>query len=113
MHIVKASEFKARCLALMDEVAQTGEAILITKNGKPVAELRPHASARRKSPFGLHQGLVKVHGDIVAPLDDGDWEAAAFFEKRAAKADTAKADAAWRKVGRKKALPEDRWEKQQ
>lgn len=42
MHTIKASEFKARCLALMDEVARTGKAVLVTKNGKPVAELRPH-----------------------------------------------------------------------
>jgi prevent-host-death family protein len=46
MHTVKASEFKAKCLALMDEVARTGEPILVTKNGKPIAELRPH---RRKT----------------------------------------------------------------
>ena len=39
---VKASEFKAKCLALMDEVARTGEHFVITKNGQPVAELGPH-----------------------------------------------------------------------
>ena len=36
---IKASEFKAKCLKLMDEVAETGEEIIITKNGKPVAKL--------------------------------------------------------------------------
>jgi prevent-host-death family protein len=44
---IKASEFKAKCLALMDEVARTGAAIVITKNGKPVAELVPQTSIRR------------------------------------------------------------------
>ena len=39
---IKASEFKAKCLALMDEVARTGNPLVITKNGKPVAELVPH-----------------------------------------------------------------------
>jgi len=41
MEIIKASEFKAKCLQLMDKVAETGEAIVVTKNGKPVAQLAP------------------------------------------------------------------------
>jgi antitoxin (DNA-binding transcriptional repressor) of toxin-antitoxin stability system len=58
--------------ALIDQVAATGEAVLITKNGKPVAELC--AVARAKSPFGLHKGTTTVVGDIVAPIDV-EWEA--------------------------------------
>ena len=42
MRHVKASEFKAKCLALMDEVARTGDPVVITKNGKPIADLVPH-----------------------------------------------------------------------
>jgi prevent-host-death family protein len=74
MHTVKASEFKAKCLASMDQVARTGETVVVTKNGKPVAELRPHSGARISSPFGIHKGLVEVAGDIVSPIDGG-WEA--------------------------------------
>jgi prevent-host-death family protein len=74
MQTIKASEFKAKCLASMDQVARTGETILVTKNGKPVAELRPHRGARVLSPFGIHKGLVELSGDIVSPLDV-DWEA--------------------------------------
>lgn len=74
MQIIQASEFKAKCLALMDEVARTGEGILITKNGKPVAELRPLARPRPKSPFGLHKGLIEIKGDIMSPIDV-EWEA--------------------------------------
>jgi prevent-host-death family protein len=73
-HTVKASEFKAKCLALMDQVASTGEAILVTKNGKPVAELHPHSGTRISSPSGIHKGLVEVKGDIISPLDV-EWEA--------------------------------------
>ena len=40
--IMKASEFKAKCLAVMDEVAKTGEPVIVTKNGQPVVELVPH-----------------------------------------------------------------------
>ena len=39
---IKASEFKAKCLQLMDEVAATGEEIVITKNGRPVSKLMPY-----------------------------------------------------------------------
>jgi len=42
MQIMKASEFKAKCLHLMDEVNRTGEEITITKNGKPVSVLRAY-----------------------------------------------------------------------
>lgn len=74
MQTIQASEFKAKCLALMDQVAATGEGILITKNGKPVAELHPPARLRPKSPFGLHKGLIEIKGDIMAPIDV-KWEA--------------------------------------
>lgn len=73
MQTIKASEFKTKCLALMDEVARTGEPLLITKNGKPVAELRPPTTTRRKSPFGAHKGSIEIKGDIVTPLDEA-WE---------------------------------------
>ena len=65
---ITASQFKARCLALMDQVAATGEVLLITKNGRPVAELHPCASARRPSPFGLHPD-VQLHGDVISPIE--------------------------------------------
>jgi len=74
VQIIRASEFKAKCLALMDEVARTGEGILITKNGKPVAELRPPARLRPKSPFGLHKGLIEIKGDIMSPINV-EWDA--------------------------------------
>ena len=75
MTTIQASEFKAKCLALMDQVARTGETIVVTKNGKPVAELRPHRPPRIKSPLGLHKGQSVIVGDIVKPLDTGLWKA--------------------------------------
>jgi prevent-host-death family protein len=74
MKTMRASDFKARCLAVMDEVAESCEPLLITKNGNPVAELRAHAGRRIKSPIGLHRGRVRVTGDILAPLG-AKWEA--------------------------------------
>ena len=37
---IKASEFKAKCLKLMDEVAESSDEIVITKNGRPVSRTR-------------------------------------------------------------------------
>ncbi len=74
MNSIKASEFKAKCLGLMDEVARTGESLVITKNGKPVATLAPYGR-KRASLAGLHRGSVRILGDIVSPLDE-PWEAA-------------------------------------
>jgi prevent-host-death family protein len=74
MRTIKASEFKAKCLALMDEVASSGESLLVTKNGKPVAELRPHRPAT-SALLGILKGKVKITGDIISPIDDVEWEA--------------------------------------
>lgn len=71
---IKASEFKAKCLALMDEVAATGEPVTITKKGKPVATLAPIAPERPKSLFGLHKEQITILGDIISPLDE-EWGA--------------------------------------
>ncbi len=71
---IKASEFKAKCLRLMDQVAETGTPLVITKNGRPVAQLGPVVS-RSSTLAGAHRGMIAVVGDIVSPID-GEWEAA-------------------------------------
>jgi prevent-host-death family protein len=76
MATIQASKFKAKCLALMDHVARTGETLTITKNGKPVAELRPHRPPRAESLIGLSKGQIEITGDIVSPIDAELWETA-------------------------------------
>ena len=70
---IKASEFKAKCLKLMDEVAESGGEIVITKNGRPVSRLVPYR-ARPESLFGIDRGRFEILGDIVEPVDV-EWEA--------------------------------------
>ena len=68
MQTVKASEFKAKCLHLMDEVGETGEEIIITKNGKPVSILK----AYKKPPqtlFGRQRGNIKSKDDLITPVN--------------------------------------------
>jgi prevent-host-death family protein len=64
-----AGRFKAECLAVLDRVADTGEPVIVTKRGRPVAEVVP---IRTRKPRLLH-GSVTTHGDIVSPVL-GDWD---------------------------------------
>ena len=73
MRTMKASEFKARCLKLMDEVAETGEPIIITKNGRPVSQLVPYRH-KPKTLFGVMRDSMTITGDVISPLDE-EWEA--------------------------------------
>lgn len=73
--IMKAGEFKAKCLHLMDLVKETHESITITKRGTPVARLVPPEEAKEKAFFGRLGGCVTFEKDIVAPLDE-TWNAA-------------------------------------
>ncbi|HFQ92196.1 MAG TPA: type II toxin-antitoxin system Phd/YefM family antitoxin [Chromatiales bacterium] len=74
---ITATEFKAKCLKLMDEVAKTHETIVVTKRGKPVAKLVPVEPEEDIQPgyFGCMAGTVKITGDIMAPIEGEDWEA--------------------------------------
>jgi len=71
--MIKASEFKAKCLALLDEVERTGEPLVITKKGKPVANVVPHKPPKRNL-IGALKGRVEILGDIISPIDV-EWEA--------------------------------------
>ena len=68
MRTIKASEFRAKCLKLIDEVAATGEPVVITKRGLPVARLTP-VQRRPDTLFGALEGSVTILGDIIAPID--------------------------------------------
>ena len=65
---MRATEFRARCYRLLDEVAETGREVVLTKRGKPVARLVP-VRRRRGAPFGLYRDEMRIHGDIGAPID--------------------------------------------
>jgi prevent-host-death family protein len=74
MKEMAAGEFKAQCLAIMDQVLESGEPVLITKHGKPVAKLVP-AQSDVDDIFGYMTGKVKIVGDIVGPVTPlEDWE---------------------------------------
>jgi len=69
MRTIKASEFKAKCLHLMDVVNETNEEIIITKNGKPVSRLLPYKK-NVKSLFGLDSANIRSHDDLIEPTNE-------------------------------------------
>lgn len=77
MKQVAISEFKAKCLSMIDEVQKTKTSICITRFGKPVAEVSPpSAKAQGADWFGSMKNEIQILGDIVSPANDEDeWEA--------------------------------------
>ena len=71
---MKASEFKAKCLAVMDEVAESGQGVVVTKNGKPLVELVPHKVKTKRGLLGILKGDLVIKGDIMSPIDV-EWDA--------------------------------------
>ena len=75
MSRVAATDFKARCLQLMDRVAERRETFVITKRGKPVAKLVPVERSPKASLFGWLRGQARECGDIVGPaVAANEWE---------------------------------------
>jgi prevent-host-death family protein len=72
MQEIAISEFKAKCLALLEEVHKTKQPIRITRHGKPIAEVVPSSPARKRRKLGSMAGTVKILGDIVSPVIDLD-----------------------------------------
>jgi len=62
---INAAEFKAKCLKLMDQVADTHEPLVITKRGKPLVKLVPIENETPTRLFGYMKGTGQILGDIV------------------------------------------------
>ena len=67
METIDASDFKARCLAILDRVEASGEHIVILKRGRPVAELWPVSRSQAAYPQLELKGTVVVAGDNIGP----------------------------------------------
>lgn len=73
--VVGATEFKAKCLALLDELEEQGGEITVTKRGRPIATVRPAKKRRFKSTAGILEGKIEILGDIVNFETTDLWEA--------------------------------------
>jgi prevent-host-death family protein len=76
MKEVAISEFKAKCLALLEQVNKTKKPLRITRHGKPVAEVvPPTAVTDRAALMGSMKGQIDILGDIISPAtDENEWE---------------------------------------
>ena len=72
------SEFKATCLGVIEEVRRSGQSVLVTRFGVPVAEIHPPPPPERSERWvGRMAGTGKILGDIVAPAtESSEWDAA-------------------------------------
>jgi len=76
MRTIRATDFKAKCLAILDEVERTGEPVTILKRGRVVARLLPPVPAEGRYPQHALFGTVRVVGDVIDPvLPAEDWDA--------------------------------------
>ena len=76
MRSLNASEFKAKCLAVLDDVDRTGESVTILKRGRVVARLVPATRSSRRRPQDSLAGTVEILGDIIRPvLPASAWDA--------------------------------------
>jgi antitoxin (DNA-binding transcriptional repressor) of toxin-antitoxin stability system len=77
MKTMAISKFKARCLAELERVRTTREPLLVTRFGKPVAQIQPPPEDKRASWIGSMKGTFEILGDIVGSISpESDWEAA-------------------------------------
>ena len=67
MKTYKASEFKAKCLKIIDQIAESGDDVVVTKRGVPMVKVAAIVT-RPKSMFGVDKGKIKILGDIVSPM---------------------------------------------
>ena len=70
---MKASQFKAECLKVMERVRRTGRKIIITKRNVPVAQIVPIEKKERRV-FGKLRGTIRFKGDIIGPIEEA-WDA--------------------------------------
>ncbi len=76
MKEIAISEFKAKCLALLEQVQKTKKPIRVTRFGKPVAEVVPPSATPSADWMGSMKDTIEIVGDIVSPAnEESDWEA--------------------------------------
>jgi len=75
MEQVPISKFKATCLALLDRVKRTGQPILVTRRGEPIAQILPPPPPERPASWlGAFRKTGRIVGDILSPAIEEEWE---------------------------------------
>jgi prevent-host-death family protein len=72
MKKMPASAFKAKCLAVMDDIYASGESVIVTKRGKPLVQVMP-VKKTAKPLLGRLKGVVEIVGDLRPIIPPEDW----------------------------------------
>lgn len=72
MRKIPAAQFKSQCLAVMDQIAETGRPVIVTKHGKPVVQII-RAESTEDEIFGFLAGKGRIAGDVENTIPVSDW----------------------------------------
>ena len=70
MDEIAISEFKAKCLSLLEQVNKTKKPLRVTRRGKPIADVVPPAETPKRHWLGSMAGTFEITGDIISPVID-------------------------------------------
>lgn len=73
---LSVSEFKAQALGILEQIARTGEIVVVTKRGKAIAKVIPFSEDQNSRVPGKLRGTVLEEGDVVTPFGADIWQAA-------------------------------------
>ena len=73
MNSISLPEFEDNCQFFLEHVNKSGKPLILLKNGAPFTRISP-CRPKKKSLFGMHKSKIRIHGDIISPIDE-EWEA--------------------------------------
>ena len=74
MRTLAVSAFKAQCIAILREAQRSGEPLLVTRRGRPLARIEPISEEASERRLGQFRGRMQIRGDIVNSSSEEDWE---------------------------------------
>lgn len=74
MKTMPISLFKAQCIAVLRQAYDTGEALIVTRRGRPIARIEPVSGGTKQRKLGVFKGRMKIQGDIVHADTTADWD---------------------------------------
>lgn len=74
MKTMLVSDFKAKCIAVLKEVQRSGEPVVVTLRGQPMARVEPLTDGAHRKQLGALKGSMRIRRDLTRSDTTGDWE---------------------------------------
>jgi prevent-host-death family protein len=74
MKAMLISDFKAKCIAVLKEVQRSGEPVVVTLRGQPIARVEPFSNGAPRKQLGTLKGSMRIRRDLLRSDTTGDWE---------------------------------------